>query len=532
MKQRIMMTLITLLLFCGAASAAGTHSDWSAESIDKAVSAGLIPSEQYLGDYTKPISRGEIAALLIRAYEAVSGEDYIAEESPFIDVYSNEAAAVYELGIMNGRGEGEFAPYAETTRQEMAKIIYSFSKVMQGEEPTEPDAVPSSFSDYDEIADWAKPYVTAAAAEGIFSGYEDGTFRSTKQVTWEEAIALVVRTAQLPEKERPVITFPSYDSVISSGEETRVTVEGAEEYNLYAVMAATDYYLYPNHLGSSISAGRLEADSLYWIYAESDGVFSEPIRLYTDNYSLHLTMESFAEAGEKRVKWNRVPGVEVYTVTVTERRNSYYPEDIPPKDPQTYEIRWEDFITFATQPNRNYTVEITGGEYTASGEMYVSAVYYEDMGEIAASYPQSKEEADALMTTVTVPVWRLQNGKKVSSTASLTVHHRIADKVKLVFEEIYNGSEQFPIKDVGAYSWRGGTTEHNGGTAIDINANENYCIYNSGQTVGSHWKPYEDPYSIKPYGDVVNAFEKHGFTWGGDSWSNPKDYMHFSYLGT
>ena len=136
------------------------------------------------------------------------------------------------------------------------------------------------------------------------------------------------------------------------------------------------------------------------------------------------------------------------------------------------------------------------------------------------------------MVSVTVPVWRLSNGTKVSSTATFKVHHAIADKVKLVFEDIYNGPEKFPIKDVGGYSWRGGRSEHNGGTAIDINANENYCIYNNGTVIGKYWKPYEDVYSIKPYGDVVNAFERHGFTWGGDSWRNPKDYMHFSYLGT
>ena len=129
-------------------------------------------------------------------------------------------------------------------------------------------------------------------------------------------------------------------------------------------------------------------------------------------------------------------------------------------------------------------------------------------------------------------MWRISGGKKIPSTASLTVHNKIADKIKMIFAEIYNGPEKFPIKDMGAYAWRGGRTEHNGGTAIDINANENYCIYQNGTAIGAYWKPYEDVYSITPYGDVVRAFEKYGFTWGGDSWRNPKDYMHFSYLGT
>ena len=42
--------------------------------------------------------------------------------------------------------------------------------------------------------------------------------------------------------------------------------------------------------------------------------------------------------------------------------------------------------------------------------------------------------------------------------------------------------------------------------------------------------PKENIYSIAPDSEVVSIFSKYGFVWGGDEWSNPKDYMHFSYL--
>jgi hypothetical protein len=100
-----------------------------------------------------------------------------------------------------------------------------------------------------------------------------------------------------------------------------------------------------------------------------------------------------------------------------------------------------------------------------------------------------------------------------------------------IFEEIYNGPEQFPIKDVGSFR-TGSTGEHGFGTAIDINYNENYYDNFRGRTVGSFWMPFENPFSITPYGDVVTAFERHGFVWGGDSWWSAVDYMHFSYYGT
>ena len=91
----------------------------------------------------------------------------------------------------------------------------------------------------------------------------------------------------------------------------------------------------------------------------------------------------------------------------------------------------------------------------------------------------SEEEAAAAMTTVSFPVWKLSSdGSKVGSTLSVTVHAAIAQDVVDIFTEIYNDPEQFPIYSVGGYAWRGdsATGEHNCGTAIDINANENYQI--------------------------------------------------------
>ena len=228
--------------------------------------------------------------------------------------------------------------------------------------------------------------------------------------------------------------------------------------------------------------------------------------------------------GETRITWDN-PSYST-NVTVTLERNSYYEGDIAPLI-QTYQA--SGYIDLELYPNRKYTVTVDGG---VSKTFYTSEVIPEGADAIQASYPTTQDEAEPLMVTVTVPVWRLSGGEKISSTASFKVHNAIADKIKLVFEEIYNGDEKFPIKDVGGYAWRGGRSEHNGGTAIDINYAENYCIYNNGNVIGSYWKPYEDPYSITPHGDVVNAFERHGFTWGGDAWRNPKDYMHFSYLGT
>ncbi|MDY3617813.1 M15 family metallopeptidase [Agathobaculum sp.] len=149
---------------------------------------------------------------------------------------------------------------------------------------------------------------------------------------------------------------------------------------------------------------------------------------------------------------------------------------------------------------------------------------------------QSAEEAKANMTEISVKVWRLQpDGSKLTGTAYLIVNKNLAPIYEAVFDEIYRGKEQFPIKDAGCYAWR--TGEHSQGTAIDLNWEENMeaTINADGTltpTTGTHWTPGEDPYSIPEGGDVYNAFTKYGFLWGGNAWRSKRDYMHFSYFGT
>lgn len=176
--------------------------------------------------------------------------------------------------------------------------------------------------------------------------------------------------------------------------------------------------------------------------------------------------------------------------------------------------------------------------------------------DVPSSLPKTKEEkmafvfgtggtffatpeiAEAAMTQISIPVWRLNSGKKTEGKAYVTVNRNLAAIYTTIFIEIFNGSEKFPISDVGSYAWRPSpTSEHRWGTAIDINydANMEATINADGTmtpTTGTHWTPGEDPLSIPENGDVYNAFTKYGFSWGGNAWRSKRDYMHFSYFGT
>ncbi len=177
---------------------------------------------------------------------------------------------------------------------------------------------------------------------------------------------------------------------------------------------------------------------------------------------------------------------------------------------------------------------VVTGDYVYDGDYKRN-----DPAEVFTDGPiTTKEEADAQMTEITVDIWELEDGEKVPGKLTLTVHKNIAEVTKAVFADIFNGPEKFPIDRYSTYCYSFRTTatssrlsEHATGTAIDINPDQNYCVYPDGTTVGSLYAPGENPYSITKFGDCWTAFVSHGFTWGGDAWSSPQDYMHFSYLG-
>ncbi|MBO5453161.1 MAG: S-layer homology domain-containing protein [Clostridia bacterium] len=536
MKKIAIFLLLILALSSVTATASPVYGDWAKESIEQANLSGLLRAELISGDFTKPVSRIEIAEFIVKAYENITNEPCYAVENPFEDTQNRYASAISKLGIMSGRGEGIFSPYDYVTRQEMSKIILTFKALAENVDIDFDNYSVPEFTDMKEVSTWAVPYVSGAYENGIIKGYEDSSFKPLGTVSYQEAISLILRAAKLNYKTKPVIETPENGVIIKPSQSLKLSVVSTSDYKVYAYDVQSGYV---NRIGSG-SKGRsfslrydsFNAESMYRIFVESDGVYSEFISVYTDKYNLFIDSENFVSFGMKKISWNSIPGLGTVTVTVTEQRNSRHEGDIPPNVPYTYNVENQNSINVMMYPNCIYTIEISSGEYNAQKQIVCESVNGEKSKEIYDTYPATKEEADLLMVEIAVPVWRLSGNKKVSSTAYLTVHKDIAEKVRLVFEEIYNGAEKFPVKDVGGYNWRGGTTEHNGGTAIDINSNENYCIYSNGTVVGSHWLPYEDPYSITPYGDVVRAFEKYGFTWGGDAWNSTKDYMHFSYLGT
>ena len=148
-------------------------------------------------------------------------------------------------------------------------------------------------------------------------------------------------------------------------------------------------------------------------------------------------------------------------------------------------------------------------------------------------YPDGEEQARQDMQTFSVVVWDIdENGEWFQKNHRLTSHKALVKTLECIFSELLELPEEdrVPIKIMGCYNYRAGSSAHTCGAAIDINWAENAEMTLSGRvTAGHYWKPGEDIYSIKPDSPFVHIFEKYGWTWGG-YWTSKKDYMHFSYI--
>ena len=171
-----------------------------------------------------------------------------------------------------------------------------------------------------------------------------------------------------------------------------------------------------------------------------------------------------------------------------------------------------------------------------SAEDYVPQTYREKCLLVFGEYVYDPRDVlsggGSYLTQVTIPAWDFGDSSRSWKTTryyTISVHKSIAHLVKKIFEEIYNGPEQFPISAVGGY-YEGGHSEHTPGLAIDINPWSNAMIDGDTVMAGDHWTPGEDPYSIPLGGDVDRAFEHYGFSRGFWGWRS--DYMHYSFFGT
>lgn len=205
-KIKISVLALSAILSFGSAVSAASFTDMPSDAvtsaaIENAVTNGLLSG--YEDNTVRPdanIKRSEMAAIITRACKV----DKEGNISRFTDVTKDDwfysaMAKAYEMGAFSGDGNN-MNPNNNITFQECFTVLSQvFDLVPPYTRPASmPDPVPAdalvsgsrlydisslnSFTDKDEIADWAKPFVAGVVANGGWSGV-DGKITPTAYIT-------------------------------------------------------------------------------------------------------------------------------------------------------------------------------------------------------------------------------------------------------------------------------------------------------------------------------------------------------------
>lgn len=511
MKKAI--TILSLILCISINAYATDLSDWAEDSFNNMSSYGILTTDIVCQNMKENITREEFCSLLMNIYKCdkrvvLSEED----KTVFEDTTSDSAFEAYKVGIVSGKGDKIFEPESPITRQEMAVMLsrtlslisYEYNKY-----DGQVDKFKTSFSDSNQIADWAICDTAAICDYNIITGNDVGEVQPLNNATREQAICMLDRVYNKFIKNTTIHTLPKFKSIDKTGiyngkiSLSWQAVSGALEYN---VIIKTRDLIKTITVSSSTT-------SINEIYEE------------LANYQEYSIMLGVTKAHN----------TEIFSKSVKIGKKIEEKPIETPKEPVTPEIKEEQEIENTEEPEEEPTydedmIHSTDASALSNKEkrVFPDGVYFES-SEIAKEY----------MTEVEVPVWKLHSdGTKTSSVSYIEINKALADDVVKIFTEIYNDPSQFPIKNTGGYYWRntafGRVSQHSFGTCIDINWEENYFVNPDGTPItGTHWLPGEDPYSIAEDSVVVKTFAKYGWLWGGNAWSsnNAKDYMHFTYLG-
>mgnify|MGYP001025036771 FL=1 len=129
----------------------------------------------------------DTAASVEETVEAVEDEEVAA---PAMDADLEKVVKRLEaLGLVAGYGNGDFGVDRTITRAEFATLVVRARGLEQGAKLAQ---FQSNFKDVN-ASDWFAGFVNVAAGQEIIKGFPDQTFKPQNQVTYAEAITMIIR---------------------------------------------------------------------------------------------------------------------------------------------------------------------------------------------------------------------------------------------------------------------------------------------------------------------------------------------------
>ena len=243
----LLLSLLLLLLSVPFVShAAGTvFSDvpgtaWYYESVMYCADKSLVNG---VGDGKFAPNASLTRAMFVTILGRYAGAAEQVSETGFSDVKAGAWYAPYvcwakEVGVTDGTGGGLFSPDASITREQLSAMIARYLAFVG--EPLSGGGTGTLFKDEKEISTYARESVYGCAAESIMTGVGNGMFAPKKTATRAEICTVVKRVIQYLEKRKTA------DIYLIAGQSNAA---GYTYWNFYTEEVSKELEEHPEYFG-------------------------------------------------------------------------------------------------------------------------------------------------------------------------------------------------------------------------------------------------------------------------------------------
>ena len=169
------------------------EGDWFYDAVRYAYETGLMDG---VGDGQFAPNATTNRAMVVTILHRLAGEPAVSGDVGFTDVaaglwYTDAVTWAAQKGIVNGISETEFSPSGDLTREQLATVLYRYAESMGFDVSASVDL--SGFPDAGDIQSYATQALSWAVAEGLLQGFEDDSLQPGGTATRAQIAAILMR---------------------------------------------------------------------------------------------------------------------------------------------------------------------------------------------------------------------------------------------------------------------------------------------------------------------------------------------------
>ena len=169
------------------------EGDWFHDAVRYVYDHGLMDG---VGDGQFAPNATTNRAMVVTILYRLAGEPAVSGDAAFTDVadglwYTDAVLWAAQKGIVNGISETEFAPSGDLTREQLATILYRYAESAGYDVSASADL--SGFPDAGDIQSYATQALSWAVAEGLLQGFEDDSLQPGGTATRAQIATILMR---------------------------------------------------------------------------------------------------------------------------------------------------------------------------------------------------------------------------------------------------------------------------------------------------------------------------------------------------